>query len=234
MPWIFKSGWAGLALVFLSGCASVSVKEARQGRDLPEKLPQRIYVSRFSTKGALFNVDREGKELERFKEGTAEMLQSALITRLTELAPAAAAPAGLPAGGWWIRGRFTRVNQGSRALRTGIGFGAGATKLETEVQVFDLARSSAVPFLSFKTTGGSNAEPGAISGIGPLTWFTVVGLGAGGVGNALHGLTEDTVRTAREIRNRLVDHCIEHKLVSEEWARKRRPEVADPRPVGSK
>lgn len=234
MPRIFILGWLGLMLFFLTGCASVGVRDAKTAQTGPKQLPKHIYVSQFSTRGAAFNVDREGKELESFKSETAAVLQEALVERLPVLAPARKTPASLPANGWLIRGKFVRVNQGSRALRTAVGFGAGATKMETRVEIFDLARSSNAPFLSFGTTGGSNAEPGAVSGIGPLTWFTVVGLGAGGVGNALHGLTEDSDRTAREIRNRLVDYCIEKKLVSEEWAQSVRFKVDNPRPAGSK
>jgi hypothetical protein len=234
MALTFKFGWMALVLIFMTGCASVSVREAKVTKRGPEKLPKHIYVSTFSTKGATFNVDREDKELEEFKKDTALVLQAALVERLPVLAPSKKAPAVLPSQGWLIQGKFVRVNQGSRALRTGIGFGAGATKLETQVKVYDLARSSTSPFLSFNTTGGSNAEPGAISGIGPLTWFTVVGLGVGGVGNAMHGLTEDSERTAREIRNHLVDYCIAKKMVSKEWAKTVRFSVDDPRSSGSK
>ena len=66
---------------------------------------------------------------------------------------------------WLIRGEFTRVNQGSRLLRSTIGFGAGGTKVETNVYVYDLSKSSTTPFLTFSTSGGSNAEPGAITGL---------------------------------------------------------------------
>jgi len=223
-----------MVFIFLTGCASVSVRESRVSRHSPEKLPKRIYVSAFSTKDAAFHVDREGQELKEFKAKTAGNLQIALTERLRELAPSELTPKVGLSSGWLIKGKFVRVNQGSRALRTAVGFGAGATKMETEVQIFDLKRSSVSPFLSFITTGGSNAEPGALSSLGPVTWLTGVGIIAGGAGNALHGLSEDSDRTAREIRNRLVDYCIEKKLVTAEWAKTRRFQVNDPRSEGTK
>jgi hypothetical protein len=38
-----------------------------------------------------------------------------------------------------------------------------------EVQVFDLATGKQVPFLSFGTTGGSNAMPGLLTSTGPAS-----------------------------------------------------------------
>lgn len=165
-----------------------------------------IYVAPFDTRAATFNVDREGEELDAFRQATAEMLRSKLVERLPEIAPSAQAPAKLPSRGWLVTGRFVRVNQGSRALRATIGFGLGATKMETEVAVYDLAVSKKDPFLKFATTGGSNAEPGAIGSAGTTI---VSGFGAlsSALGNAAHGISEDAWRTAREIRNHLADYC---------------------------
>ncbi|MBX7157831.1 MAG: DUF4410 domain-containing protein [Verrucomicrobiae bacterium] len=197
------------ALLLLTGCASVSVKEPKQPKNiitLPTQKPDQIYVEPFSTKDAQFNVDREGAELATFKKDTACMLQDKLIKRLTELAPARAVSGQLPQTGWLIRGQFIRVNQGSRALRGIIGCGLGATKMETCVQVYDLSQSTTIPFLIFKTTGGSNAEPGAVLGAGPPDWITL-GLVVAGTWNVVHGISEDAWRTAREIRNYLVTYC---------------------------
>jgi len=107
--------------------------------------------------------------------------------------------------GWMVVGSLTRVHQGSRALRGVIGFGLGATKLETIVHVYDLSDLSK-PFLTFETTGGSNAEPGAVTGIGPVTAATGIGLVAGGAGNVMHGLSEDAWRTSRMICAHLADY----------------------------
>jgi Domain of unknown function (DUF4410) len=94
---------------------------------------------------------------------------------------------------WLVTGQFVRVDQGSRALRGLIGFGAGGTKLETIVRLYDLSHPSKQPVLQFETSGGSNAEPGAIGGgiFGALP-NTLRNAGA-------RGVTDDTARTAREI-----------------------------------
>jgi hypothetical protein len=198
-----------VSLLLLTGCASVSVKEAKQPKHaikIPTQKPSHIYVETFSTEDAQFNVDREGAKLMAFKENTSRMLQDKLIKRLGEVAPAEIATSSLPENGWLIRGQFVRVNQGSRALRGIIGCGLGGTKMETRVQVYDLSQSTTIPFLIFNTTGGSNAEPGALLGAGPPDWITL-GLVVAGTWNVVHGISEDAWRTAREIRNYLVNYC---------------------------
>jgi len=68
------------------------------------------------------------------------------------------------ANAWLITGEFVRVNGGSRELRGLVGLGLGGTKMETLVRVYDLSRLSKEPVLQFETSGGSNAEPGALVG----------------------------------------------------------------------
>ena len=207
-------GW--ICFLLLTGCASVSVKnpkelKSQQSVQVPTQFPTQLYVEPFSTKDAQFNVDREGVELKEFKEKTTRVLLEQMVKRLPEIAPTHVARGKLPNTGWLIRGQFTRVNQGSRALRGVIGCGLGATKMETQVQVYDLSQSETVPFLIFNTTGGSNAEPGAIFGAGPPNWITAACVFIG-CWNVVHGVTEDSWRTAREIRNYLVQYGCENSF----------------------
>jgi hypothetical protein len=200
-----------LAVLCVIGCASVSVKDPKAGRFRPTAKPPMIYVAAFDTRGAEFNVDRDGHELAAFQQATSAMLQSKLVERLPEIAPAMAMPPEWPSSGWLVTGRFLRVNQGSRALRATIGFGLGGTKMETQVAVYDLALSKREPFLTFTTTGGSNAEPGALGSAG-TTLVAGVGAITSALGNAAHGISEDAWRTAREIRNHIADYCKESGL----------------------
>ena len=102
------------------------------------------------------------------------------------------------------------MNQGSRALRAFVGFGAGRTKLETIVHVYDLqAGYSGMPFMSFTTSGGSGAMPGALASIGPI------GAVVKGVAGAAKGLTQDTARTSREITAQLSEYMYRSGWISE-------------------
>jgi len=68
--------------------------------------------------------------------------------------------ASLPGDGWLIRGVFTEMDQGNRAVRAVIGFGAGATEMELYVSISDLAIDPDAPFMVF----GAEKEPGRAPG----------------------------------------------------------------------
>jgi hypothetical protein len=204
----------------LGGCASISVQPHSES-SARAVAPKKIYIAEFSTAGANFRVDRDDQELKDFKTNLKSLMQLAMVSDLSKrLVPAENAPrVALPhVNAWLVRGEFIRVYQGSRLLRGTIGFGLGGTKLETHVQIYDLARDDSEPFLTFRTTGGSNAEPGAISGIATDPLTLGIGLVVGGAGGIAHGLTEDSARTAREITATLSDYMFRHGMIdADKW-----------------
>jgi hypothetical protein len=217
----------GLVLTLaLVSCASVSVEEGTER--VTQKMPEMIYVADFSTAHSDFQVDRTGKEFAEFKKNLQLMLKTAMVADLTDkLVPAAAVGKSKQTGlrnAWLVRGEFTTVQQGSRLLRSAIGFGAGGTKVETRVEVYDLAQNPGAPFLTFSTTGGSGSEPGAILALStdPLQ------LAIGGVTGAAHGLSEDTARTAREITAEFSNYMYHRGWISEEeWIKPKRQRETD-------
>ena len=223
--------WARAAGVLLLtvgvvSCASISVEDGEE-RVTAQK-PEMIYVMDFSTKHADFQVDREGKELAEFKKNLQLMLQTGMTADLTDkLVPAVPGKKSdwsRHANAWLVTGEFTRVAQGSRLLRSAIGFGAGGTKVETRVQVYSLEQNTGTPFLTFSTTGGSGAEPGAILALSG----DPVQLAIGAVGGAAHGLSEDTSRTAREITAKLSDYMYNRGWIPEDqWIRPKHERQTD-------
>ena len=195
-----------LALALLSSCASVSVKgQARSGKQ-PVQKPAKVYVADFGTEHGVYKIaGAESKDPEAFKKKTAATLTDYVVKGInTHVAPAehAAKVSGLPKNGWLVTGEFIRVNTGSRILRSGVGLGAGGTKMETRVQVYDLA-SGAQPFLSFETTGGSNAMPGLLTSTGPASAaFSMTT-------QAMMGVTDDAARTSRMIAGALNSYLVE-------------------------
>jgi hypothetical protein len=113
----------------------------------------------------------------------------------------------LPDHGWLVAGEFVTVFQGSRALRTAIGAGAGETTLQTNVYVYDLDVSKTQYVLAFRTgvpnanndsgSGSGSAPAGLSAGAEPIS--TMIGLGS--------GLKLDTTRTCREIANYLAQYA---------------------------
>ncbi len=217
---------AGLALVvlglFLTGCASISVQPGESVTT--EQAPQKVYVENFDTSRGDFRVDRDGAELAEFKSDLQAMMSRGISYDLTKrLIPTTwvVAHSRFPRqAAWLIRGEFVRVEQGSRLLRGAIGFGLGGTKLVCKVRVDNLADSHPGPFLSFTTTGGSNAEPGAITAFSTDALSLVIQAAAGSAGNVAHGVTEDTERTTREITATLSDYMYQHGWISKDkWVK---------------
>jgi hypothetical protein len=209
-----KLGFVTLAALALAACASISVSDSAES--VRHAMPQMVYVTNFSTEHADIEVDREGAALAAFNKNLQLMLRTGLVKEITDKLVPAVAETSMrhqrSENAWLIRGQFVTVKQGSRFLRSAIGFGAGGTKLETRVQVYDLAENPDTPCLTFSTTGGSNAEPGAIAALttDPLE------LAIGGVSGAAHGVSEDTARTSREITAELSDYMYRRGWINED------------------
>lgn len=189
--------------VLLPGCASVSVKrEVFSPGSKPPTSPEAIYVRPFVLQG--LRVDREGEKLSAFKTEFQAGFSQVLTERLSKhIAPARAigpAEAVPRANAWLIEGEFYRVNQGSRALRAVVGCGLGGTKMDCVARVYDLRNERKAPLAVIETTGGSNAEPGAIfSGpFGAIPRLVMT--------SVISGVTPDTRRTARMITASLSEY----------------------------
>jgi hypothetical protein len=186
--------------LILTGCGSIETAPLPSADIRLTPNPPKIYIAPFDTTTAKWLVDRQGVDLIEFKKAFQTNFLKQLQTRLSKLAPAEPRWVDdLPDHGWLVAGQFVTVYQGSRALRTLIGAGAGETTLQTNVYVYDLDVSKTQYVLAFRTgvpdkdheTGaGSGAAPSGVSALGePIT--TGIGLGS--------GLRLDTTRTCREI-----------------------------------
>jgi hypothetical protein len=154
-----------LLCLMLGGCASVSV--SRQEWSSKVCVPDKILVRPFTVDRKKFRVDRDGVELDAFEKKFSSEFADRLAERLTKhVRPAMVISMNekvKDSNAWLIEGHFTRVHQGSRALRSLIGFGLGATKTEARVDVFQVAaKGRLIRVAQLETTGGSNAEPGAL------------------------------------------------------------------------
>jgi len=212
--------WRVVAVLLLAfgliSCASVSVDDGVT--KVTQTKPQMVYVLDFSTAGGDWEVDRQGEELANLKRDLQYLLQKTMANdlskRLIYAQPGTKADWAKHQNAWIIHGQFVTVHQGSRMLRGAIGLGAGGTKLETHVQVYDLSHDPGTPFMTFSTSGGSNAEPGAA-----LSFSTApAALALGGASGISHGLSEDTERTAREITAALSNYMHERGWISnDQW-----------------
>jgi len=93
-----------------------------------------------------------------------DLMSSSLISDLNRggvKAQRLAVGESLPRNGWLVRGVFAEVDQGSRVLRSQVGFGAGATDLAVLVNVADLQKGKVQPFYKLEAQAGSRKMPGA-------------------------------------------------------------------------
>lgn len=226
-----------LPLLFLAGCSSVSVLQEREVASLaPNSKPKALYVRPFEVRrGAEFDAAAPASgEDPRSKVG--DLVTEGVLSRAEAwIAPGKLLPADAPApsSGLLVQGKILRTQQGSRALRVGIGFGLGRTRLETSVRVFNLAASATEPWLSFETTGGSNMEPGVVGALVPSPLAipiaaSVVGsaVTAGAIG--VKGVSQDASRTGRVIAAAIHDKLAKRRLVERATNVKRAGRLATP------
>jgi hypothetical protein len=201
---------AGMALatsLFLTGCGSIHTAPLPSSTAHLTPNPPHIYIAPFNIETSKWLVGREGIELLDFKKQFQTNFTHVLQDRLMKLAPTEQRWVDdLPDHGWLVAGEFITVYQGSRALRTAVGGGAGETTLQTNVYVYDLDQSKTQYVLAFRTgvpdaksdTGaGSGSAPAGLSALGePVS--TGMALGS--------GLKLDTTRTCREIAAVLAQH----------------------------
>jgi hypothetical protein len=212
-------------LLLLGGCASVSVGNIHPKGAPPKSLPKKIYVREFTAPPDVFHVDRSNEKLREFLKKERHAMAVDLAGQLSKyIAPAEILPEEkpVPKGDYWLlQGVYDRVDQGSRALRIGVGFGAGGTKMETRAVFSNLVTGKPVPFLSLLTTGGSGIAPGAWAAFTPAGAFYIPGAVANAGGASLGGLSVDRNRTAREVVATLSEYCLQQHLIPER--RTRRP-----------
>ena len=195
------------AVSLLASCASVSVKNVAASDARPVQPPAVIYVTAFSIQGTKIKENPYRQRPGRLGEDARQLLAAYLVEELKKAGLPATAATGGPAkaNAWIIDGQITRVAEGSRLLRMGLGLGMGGTKLETKVQV--RKAGAAKPFLAFATTGGSNATPGAATNPIPFSSAPQALL------NSKDGITDDSARTARMITGTLAHYMVEHGLL---------------------
>lgn len=206
--------FAALAVLAITSCASVSVEKMRHTippQEGPKKSPDEILIRPFVVSDEALRVDRDSEALEEFKKELRDRLAKQMAERLKKhVAPARVVAEGdaLPQGNFWlVTGEFQRVNQGSRLLRSVVGFGTGGTKMDTVVRVYELSQQQPREFLTFETTGGSNMTQGVLGVLtfpfgGPMAFMSL----ANAVDGVRSGVTFDTKRTAREIAATLSEY----------------------------
>lgn len=174
-PWL-------LALLVLAGCASSDVTARRSYVENEEiARPGRIIVHNIAATPGDIPADSalagryEGKTTPQTAEEIAlgrelgEQFATELIEEIMEMGlPAERAGSGpAPAvGDIVIMGQFISVDEGSRAMRMLIGFGAGASELKTFVEAYQMTAQGLRPLGSTEVESDGGKMPGMVVPVG--------------------------------------------------------------------
>jgi len=181
-----RSGWAVaiLLVVTLVGCARTVVQPQLETRAQGLQRPDRILVFNFAVstdevstnqgvlarvRAAASGTSQEEKELE-IGQQVSDSLAEALVKGIQGLglpAERASRDTPLPPGNvLLISGHFLNVDEGNQLRRTMIGFGAGQSSVDTQVQVSSPSDSGSRLLLDFSTHADSGEAPGAAATMG--------------------------------------------------------------------
>lgn len=222
----------------LTACSSVSVVEEKENAALaPISAPVELCVRPFQVaKGAVFDV-APPRGTDDARAAVGRSIADGVMSRGARwVAPTKVLEEGekLPGKGLLIEGTVLRAQQGSRALRIGIGFGLGRTHMDTAVSVYNLEASTKKPWLTYKTTGGSNMEPGLITGlVAPPSvaipiLATIAGSAVSGVAKSNKGVSQDGKRTGRAVVSVIHDHLAVKEIVKRKAWPKRSGSLGTP------
>jgi len=162
----------------------VEVKGDEVKGPLPQRAPRLIYVVDFALDAENYAADegirgvlpgRLGQRLPRLlpKENPSERarqivetMAESVVEYLSEKGLAAqrlrSTAGNLPHEGWLLQGIFTEVGEGNRLKRAGIGFGSGATSMDLQLGISDLASPGPhAAFVVFGTVKDPSRIPGA-------------------------------------------------------------------------
>jgi hypothetical protein len=167
-----------LAMV-LTGCAGASVGQQITSAPVNTNRPTTAYVYSFAvTSGdvtlnqgffqkAYRNMSDENETQSQLEaaQSTAQAMANAMVQELQSLGFTATVLArGTPISAQnvlIVDGEFVDINEGNRLRRMVIGLGMGASTLDTNVQVYQMANGTTQQIMDFTTHADSGEMPGA-------------------------------------------------------------------------
>ena len=224
---------AGLiGLLALGGCAAAKVSDETRSAPITNAPPSQIVVYPFATNpnevslgsGPLQRVYRNisgdtAAEQAKVADDAAQNVCLEVVTALTQKGyNALCQKRGISAGSgnvMVVDGQFTNIDEGNRLRRTVIGFGAGASVLDTTVNVYQTAPEGAQhQVLSFNTHADSGKMPGvAVTGpagaaAGGAT--AAATLGANVAANGAKSYTSSTGYLGDKTAQQIVDALVQY------------------------
>lgn len=231
-------GW--VAVILMAGCAPTKVETMQEysGKD-PLPRPTLVLVHDFAVSpddvslnsGPLARLARVFKDApaseEQIKVGraVAQALSDGLVEEMQELGfnaerSAVASPPDYRV--LRIEGAFLSIDEGNRARRLVVGFGAGGTSVKTRVHVSFGTLSGPLKVAEFETVAESSKRPGIgpMAGVGAAATSAASAAAVSGVTGAASELNQEVAggarRTAKEIAKTLSQFFAGQEWISKE------------------
>lgn len=205
-----------LAALTLAGCSSTSVYDLQKSGAPVSAAPRLIFITPFTFRTESLQLGErtraEKAELGRVISASLARRTASEVRRYAAPSEVLAAGRSPGAGTWLVRGEILKVDQGSRALRAGVGLGMGRTAFRTRVTVSEIRPEGARTILAFRTTGTSGLEPGAALGV--VGGAAAAQTAGGALLGSMAGVGTDIDRTAYEIAAVLSAYLARNGLIS--------------------
>ncbi len=133
-------------------------------------------------------------------------------TSVPAVAASSSAPSATTAGVILVRGDFTAVDQGNKAVRMMIGFGRGASDVQAHVVVSLLTQSNPIVLAEFNLDSQSGKKPGAAATMG--VGSAAASAGASGAADTKATVEGDTSRMAKAVAKQIEDIMVEQQWIA--------------------
>lgn len=222
----------------------IETQNAHLSGQLPQQAPRTVYVADFAldaeniqgdegVRGVMpgglghgvlgglgqrlphpFATDHPGDKARQIVDTMAESLVGALARRGIPAQRIDPRAGNLPPAGWLLQGMFTEVDEGNRFKRAVIGFGQGASTMDVQIGISDLASTHPNdPFIVFGTVKDPSKLPGAVVTMNPYV--------------AAAKFVMEKNATERDIRNtaeKIVDEILSYEQKIKQEAESRNPQ----------
>jgi hypothetical protein len=211
---------------FLGGKTNTVIIANYQGSD-PLPKPNKIVIYDFAVPLDCIAMDdsvsaqmhrrrmmRRGADADYSPVAVARQVQTAFSETLVSTLLKAQVPtehhadlyAPAPAHSLIVRGEFVAVDEGDRSKRVIIGFGRGASSVQTRVAVLLTTNTQPILLREFYLKSESGKKPGAAVGLGVGSAATVaVGAATGDVGDKKASVAADAARMARQVAKEIAN-----------------------------
>jgi len=218
----------------------VDVNGEHLSGDQPRRTPRQVYVTDFALDASDFQGDQgvRGMLPARTQQGMlgqvgerlphhfattdpaakareiVDTMANALVASLRERgipAERLAAAGAAPAEGWLLQGMFTEVGEGNRFKRAIIGFGQGASTMEVQVGVSDLASAHPrEPFVMFGTVKDPSKLPGAAVTMNPYVAAAKFVMEKNATAKDVHKTADEIVGEILKYEGRIKQEALQH------------------------